>query len=483
VTGRTRGRTPSRIRIVARLAQALAGGPTSRTEWDCAVPPAAQDALRAALGLPVRSARLTWLHALLADLDRAAPRWRRTAMAMLVEGQPADEPVLRKVLATGLAARPLKRPDQLLEAVRQRTARAGDEDAPPCDDLLLALAGTDTVGTLESWASAFPAQLVRAAAEPEAGDGQRSLFLCLLKALQHRLLGYSDFAAAAVEGRALTAAHDGGRRAAPPFYHPVLDYLGISRSDPFRLAYQRLACELTAPGRAATWYEVSALRRYWGGEGLLEALRVLDDTPTDPVRLHLAKWTFGLEAEEAAGALAHYRPSTLMLLSLLRSDLDDAIGEALGCLEHGDRMRWLRLPARQAFRRAAADDALRAWSQRWGPDALGAIYALTQVGLPGPAGGAADVLDDVPDQQEAPDPERSESLAGFISEHVCAHFGRVLDNTNLIEALAGGHDDEIAERAREGWVPAVRALGLTQDQETARAETLVGLRRSGRRMS
>ena len=448
-------------------------------EWHWALPPAAQDALRAALGLPVRSARLQWLGSLVADLAREAPRWEQAAIDMLLQGEPADDPALRKALATALAARPLKRPDRLIEAIRRRTARPDDPDSPPCEHLLLALAGTDSVATLELWASAFRPLLERAAAEPEPGDGQRSVFLCFLKALQHRLLAYPDFAAAVVEGRVLTAIHDGGRRAAPAFYHPVLDYLGITRSDAFRLAYQRLACELTAPGRALAWREVSALRRYWSAEGFLQALAALKATPNDPVQLYLAKWTFGLEPGEAAGALSRSEPGALMLVSLLRTDLDRPIGEALQCPEHAARMRWLRLAPREAFYQAAGDEAIRDWCRRWGAAALSAVYALTQVSVPTPLSRATEVFDDALREQGDAQPVPSERAAAFVAEHLCSDLRHVIENVNLLEALVGGNDEEILSRAREGWISAVRALGLTHDHETERAETLLALRRSG----
>jgi hypothetical protein len=461
--------------------------------WQHSMPPVVQDWVRRASGASPRSRCLDAFDALVDRLDREAPGWERSATAFLLGPASQWDMSLWRPVAALLGGRRLLRPEPLADLVENWSAAVARGDDPEwCENYranqcVLALMGTDTTGILASWRGALP-RLCDAARSRQAleSDPNHALFLIFLKLLQHRLLTYDEFAQAARFGQVFHPAHYSGRRARPPFYHPVLDYLGLSRSRYFRLMYQRLAHEQTDQRSAGRWEDIWWLRMLSGSDYFFHALEELTVDPLALHALHAAKWSFDLEGRgaELSRRLSAFAPTTLAMVSLLRSDLDAEIGGALEAESHPQAMAWLRGSTQGGW--AVALDAPRwlvDWCARWGEIVTGAVEKLWLLGLPPMVSQRAlEVMrQDVSGAQAAAESQRLAVVEKFVNTHLCADFTRISLNLDYADALAGRGIDALMNRAGEDTVTAIRALGLVESDDGRIVEALLALKRRGNR--
>ncbi|UCH33927.1 MAG: DUF4132 domain-containing protein [Armatimonadota bacterium] len=461
--------------------------------WQRAMPTVVQDWMRRASGTQVRSRLLDAFDELISRLDREAAGWEQSAADLLL-GPPTPSAVaLWRPVAALLGGRRLQRPDGLSDAVAAWSeAAARGEDLPwherrRGEQCVLALVGTDTTATLAMWRGVLP-RLSQAARHYAARDREPdpALFLVFLKLLQHRLLSYDEFADAARCGGAFHPAHYSGRRAGPPFYQPVLDSLGLTRSRYFRLMYQRLAHEQTDPDRAGRWEDVWWLRMLSGRDYFFRALEELEADPSALHALHAAKWgfDFGERGPDLSRRLSAFAPQTLALVSLLRDDLDREIGEALDAEAHAQAMAWLRTSAQAAWALAvAAPDWLVEWCARSSEVVADAVEKLWLLGLPPMISARSlEMLRDAPDDGAvSAESQRYVLVERFVSAHLCPGFTRVSLNLDYADALAGRNEDALIRRAHDDTVSAIRALGLLDGDESRLVAELFALKKRGNR--
>jgi hypothetical protein len=461
--------------------------------WQHSMPPVVQDWMRRASGASARSRWLDAFDALIARLDQETPGWEDAAEGFLLGPASHWDMAMWRPVAALLGGRRLARPDAVADLVETWSAAIGrGEDLDWCEthrgaQCALALMGTDTTSILASWRGALP-RLCDAARsrQPNESGADQALFLIFLKLLQHRLLTYDEFAHAARWGQVFHPGHYSGRRARPPFYQPVLDYLGLSRSRYFRLMYQRLAHEQTDQGRAGRWEDIWWLRMLSGRDYFFSALEDLEADPMALHGLHAAKWSFdfGARGRDLNRRLSAFAPATLAMVSLLRSDLDVEIGGALEAQPHARAMAWLRSSSQAAW--AVALDAPRwllDWCSGWGEVVGGAVEKLWLLGLPPmvPRRALEGAGDRIGGGQAAAESERLALVERFVTTHLCPDFTRISLNLDYADALAGRSEDALLSRASEDTVSAIRALGLIDGDESAIVATLSSLKRRGNR--
>lgn len=409
-------------------------------------PPLCQDALRRALGLAVRSGELDRALSALKRLDEKQRSWQKQAVALLAGGNASGQPLFSSAsrrTAVLLSLRPVAKPDALIEAVSR--SRSDEIEI----NRLLALLNTDTTATLPMWH-----RLLTRRCEQPGAERDPVVFLAFVKCLQHRLMDDRLFARSAPA--AMSAANDNGRRVRAPYYHPVLDYLGLTESGYFRLMYNSLLNSLVFEEPAAGWKRIAWARRFPGERYMLAALERLSRDPSDAGAMHIARWTYGLERTRPAfgSRLGAFRPAVVMLLSVIRRDMDAVVAAALGEPNHGRVVRWLRQGPFVAFRQAASDAGMfAAWCIRWGPAWEEALAAARRA--------------QAPDREEPPD---------FTGKCLAPDFQRLVENLSFVWALSGVQPELLRQRARAGSQAAMLALALSPIPVKEAAELLHSLR-------
>lgn len=476
-------------RLAVSLEQMQAELPGGREQFQVPLPRAVQEAVRRAQGRPSGPA-LDQLLAAAAPI-RAQPGWQAALSYLLLSPEPEFAPV-RPAAATLLALQPLPGPDRLLERVGRMAAVCQQppgaqallvEEGRRLHWCLLALFLTDSTASLPLWRACFAG----CGEQDQAQAADPAFFLCFLKLLQHRLLGYAEFSRAVIFGRVLHPETYCGRRARPPYYHPVLDCLDISQPPYFRLMYHRLVHELTAGEVPFEWERISWIRRYPGLAYLRRALQMLASEPTLQA-LHMARWAADFESEHhPRELLSQQGPLLLAVLCLLRRDLDALAAAVLADPQHQAGMRWLRLPGPAAFRQVAKDVHLQQWLQRRGELVCGAIGALAQFKPPESASSRLlaalqqEVAERLPGYAEQ---ERLQRLAACYRQHFSLDLAALLANRELALGVRGKGVRPVAERARAGHPAAIRALALYQQPWRDRfAPLLLTLRTRGSRQA
>lgn len=457
----TKGQTPS-PRLVTALEQVLAELP-GREAPRLPLPRAVQDALARASGRPAGE-----------DLDRllaaagpilAGRNWQARLIEVLLA------PGLRYASLQGLAAsllalRPLPHPDRLVARLEAGLAAspppvgpgASTEEAQSLAWRMLALVSTDDVATLGLWRS----YCALAGDQPEPEQADPLLFLCWVKLLQHRLLLYPEFSRAVVFGRVLHPETGCGRQARAPYYHPVLDYLGISDTPYFRLMYQRLVHEATLPEGGFGWEHRCWIRRYSGLNYLLRGMQGLMTEPSLEA-LHMARWASDFGDPEYLHRFLGEQPLPLVfVLALVRRDLDGEMGAALADPRFALGMRWLRLPGPAAFRRVAKDAHLREWlcARPVLCDAIRALLAFKP-----PESHRTRLVETFEQEVAARLPgyaqeEQRRRLAACFREHLGTDLPALAANMDLALGVRGKALRAVMRHAREGRPGAIRALGL-----------------------
>ena len=463
------------------------------SHWQHSMPLVSQDWMRRASGATVRSRGLDAFDALMSRLNQQAPGWQESAVDFLLGPTSPSTVGLWRPVAMLLSGTGLARPDELCVLVeRWSEALAQGVDIGWCEkhrgpQCVLALLGTDTTGTLSLWRTAL--HRLCSAARLQRGDMGRpepALFLIFVKLLQHRLLSYDEFATAARVGEVFHPDHYSGRRARPPYYQPALDYLGLSRSRYFRLMYQRLAHEQMDPETRGRWQDLWWLRMLSGRDCFFRALEELESDPVALHALHTAKWSFdfGPRGPALSHRLSAFAPRTVAAVSLLRSDLDREVAQALGAEGHVQAMAWLRSSTRAAWAVALDEPPwLVGWCARWGEVLGEAVERLWLLGLPPiPSPRSLQALrGESADNHQAAESERYALVERFVSTHLCPDFLRISLNLDYADALAGRAEDMLIRRAQEETLTAIRALGLPGGDENKRVDALVSLRRRGNR--
>jgi len=472
------------IRSLGDLVKAWPGGASA---LECPLPRVVQDALARAGGRPVTTNHLDDLLAAAGPL-LAARGSEQALVGTLLSTRPEHLPLAHAAAAL-LALRPLARPDRVLARLREVVDSCGGargKEALPrgewerVADYLLALIATDTTAGLPLHQAVFGICL---RADDHPGPDP-ALFLSLLKLLQHRLVDYAGFGMAVLEGRALDPGTYCGRRVGFPFYHPVLDYLGISEPPYFRMMYHRLVHEMAVTDPPAEWPRVCWIRRYPGLAYLRRALERLASEPTLGA-LHMARWCADLEedGEYLHGILRGQPAPLLYLLSLVRHDLDARIGRALGDPEYARGMRWLHSPPREAWRQVVKDAPLRAWLAARGEFLAGTVRALLSFKEPerGRTRLAEVFAEAVAERSPtAREEARERAVRACLQEHIMSDLPTVLANLDLLHAARGKGVRRVETRAREGRPSAIRALALYEPPYRDRfVPLLLELRRGG----
>jgi hypothetical protein len=463
--------------------------------WQHSMPGVVQDWMSRALGRTVRSARLAAFDALPARLDRETPGWERPAVRFLLGSSTPTAMAYWRPAAALLGTRSLGRAEGLVAAVHAWADALAEHRNVGWSEMyrgaqcVLALIGTDTTDTLALWRSALARLSASVRSWRDAPDcgAEGALFLIFVKLLAHRLLTYDEFAQAAIGGAVFHPRHYGGRRVRPPFYQPVLDYLGLTDSGYFRLMYQRLAHERMDRERAGRWEDIWWLRRLSGRDYFFGALEELESDPVALHALHAVKWSFdfGERGPALARRLAVFAPRTLATVSLLRSDLDDEIAQALEAEAHERALAWLRSSTTAAWKTAREGPRwLLNWCARWSEVVGDAVERLWLLGLPPmPSARLLEAFQGEPANASAAqaESERYALVERFVCAHLCSDFTRVSLNLDYADALAGRAEDTLLQRAREDTITAVRALGLCAGDDSKRVELLLSLKRRGSR--
>lgn len=425
--------SPGRRTASGRLEQVIRDFPLPSDSFRFAFPPVSQDALRSALGPPANSPRLGALMGDLELLDSEHRGWVDAAVGLLAAGPSSEDRACRSACVM-LSLRPVTRPGPLLESLAEVTGDDYEASA-----LLLALLMTDTTETMALERSL----LERFCQRPGAAErGGAATFLCFLKCLQHRLLDQGLFKRA-LECGAMSSQHDNGRRARAPFFHPVLDYLGLTGSAYFREMYQQAIEAMVFEPSLEGWESIRRVRRFCGERYLLAAAERLDSVPGDVAAMHIARRAHDFrESRRSLGLrMSRLRPATLMLLSIIRRDLDAAVAAALQEPDHGRAMRLLRQGPFRLFEAAAGDDSLRCWCVKWHPELERALAAFGRLSA----------------QQNAAD------SFDFARREIAPDLRRLLDNLAFVWALSGTSWELLAERAGIGSLAGLLALGLVED--------------------
>lgn len=438
--------SPGWLVASGRLVELIRGFPLPPDSLRFALPPISQDALRRALGLPVDSPALESALESLAELDRRCPGWAEAAPRLLIGDSRCPQTVSRAA-SVMLSLRPATSPGPLVK--RLADMPAGDDRASAC---LLALMLTDTAETV-----ALQRPLLERWCAPGNGAkaSESAIFLSFLKCLQHETLD-EPLAERALRCGAMGPHHDNGRRARAPFFHPVLDYLGLTRCDYFRRMYERAIESLVFEPSVGGWETIRWVRRFCGERYLVAAAERLDDEPSDPGALHIARWAhdFAAGRRELGLRIAALKPRTLMLLSVIRRDLDSTVAAALTEPGHALAMRLLHQGPFRVYEAALRDDRFRNWCVKWGRvlEAALAVFSASR-------------------RMRAPVPRMSP--LEWARREIAPHLPRLLDNLAFVWAAGGTSWDLLSQRVAVGSLAAVLSLGLVEEHLEEAASILV----------
>jgi hypothetical protein len=391
------------------------------------------------------------------ELDRRSPGWPER-LAEQVAGYPGDAmPTQLQRACLLLAARRLREPGDLLQALEAAT---GSPDR--CFWLLAALAGTDTPGVRAGWLSSL--QRLSRAGGGSRGATARPVWLAFLRALPGGWLTWEDFR------RCLAGARMLDRVTGARGYRAALERARLWAHPAFAKRYRQLVYETAHQPDASLSFQESGWIRDFPGEGYLwDALEGLARQPDSWWHLYVLRWMSDVRPVDEAvlSGLAGAAPIALTLLSLVRSDFAHPVGFALGAPEHGAIVAWLKEAGPSAMPDAGwVETTFADWVQAMGEAFMQAVGALCSLSLP---------------EDWLPDDEQAERRRAFLLQHLLPEFERLLDNMMYVYALGRRNFPLIVGHAGRGKPAAVRALGFWPEMAEEAAPILFRLKREGNR--
>jgi len=385
------------------------------------------------------------------SLDGEFPGWIESAARAICEESPEAFRENARQFCTLVGRRPVKRPEGLL-----RAAEAANNSEVRLW-LLCALANTDTPSVRAFWLSDLRRRI---ALEPKGPDV--AAWFAFLRAFLGGWLSYADFRDCLAQGSVLAAADKAGD------YPSAVERLGLSSHPTYRKWYRQVVYEVAhQPDVSLSWQAGGWVRDFPGEDYLWDALSLLSHKPNSWWPLHVLRWASGVDGGNArvVARLKDASPTALGLVSLLRPDLCDAVGEALGQRGHGEAVAWLRSTAPRGTPDLRwIEQRLRPWATQVGHVITTACEALC--------------LTDPPDDFEASSEGPLRRLE-FVRDDLAPDFIRLTENLSWIHALRRECFDALCWQARKGLQPALRALAFWPERVDESAPILFRLARDG----